>query len=585
MDISNVITLLGGVALFLFGMTLMGEGLKKVAGSKLVLILYKLSSTPLKGMLLGTGVTAVIQSSSATSVMVVGFVNSGMMTVRQAIAVIMGALIGTSITGWIICLSSIEGSGAWVSLLSTSTISALVAIIGIILRMFSHKQARRHVGDILLGFAVLMFGMHSMSGAVEPLKESESFIRLMTTFSNPLLGILVGAAFAAILQSASAAVGILQALSMTGAISFAVAYPMILGIAVGSSVPVLLSALNAKVGGRRAALSYLVIEIIGVVLCGAVFYAADAAMDLPIKNTIMTTVSIAAVNTIFRAITGIVLLPFLGGLEKLVSVFAKESEEERSANAEFDRLDERFLKHPALAIEQSGLTVNSMARCSKENVTLAIQMLDDFSDSAYVEVEQAEDLTDRFEDKLGAYLMKINNYELSPNENRQVSKYLHTLSDLERISDHAMNLAETAQEIHEKKIVFSANGKKELSILTDAVLEILDLAFSAYEENDLETAYKVEPLEECIDMLCNEMKLRHLARLQDGRCSLSVGFVFNDILSNFERVADHCSNLAIAIIELHGEAFDAHDYVINLKELHSHNFDELYAGYSEKYMI
>lgn len=585
MDISNIISLLGGVALFLFGMTLMGEGLKKVAGSKLELVLYKLSSTPLKGMLLGTGVTAVIQSSSATSVMVVGFVNSGMMKVKQAIAVIMGALIGTSITGWIICLSSIEGSGPWVSLLSTSTISALVAIVGIVLRMFSHKLSRRHIGDILLGFAVLMFGMHSMSGSVAPLKESPGFIGLMTTFSNPFLGILVGTAFAAALQSASAAVGILQALSMTGAISFAAAYPMILGIAVGSSVPVLLSALNAKADGRRSALSYLIIEVIGVILCGAVFYGVDAAVHLSIKSTLMTPVSIAAVNTIFRAVTGVVLLPFLSSLERFVGVFVKESDAERSVNAEFDRLDDRFLKNPALAIEQSGLTVNSMAYCSKENVLLAIEMLNDYSEADFHQVEQAEDMADRYEDKLGTYLMKICSKELDPNENKLVSKYLHTLSDLERISDHAMNLAETAQEIYEKKICFSEEGGRELSVLTNALKEILELSFTAFIDDELETAYKVEPLEECIDTLCSEMKLRHITRLQNGSCSLGVGFVFNDILSNFERVADHCSNLAIALIELQGDAYDAHDYVINLKELHSHNFDELYGYYSEKYAI
>ena len=334
-----MISLLGGVALFLFGMTLMGEGLKKAAGSKLEMVLYKLSGTPLKGVLLGTAVTAVIQSSSATSVMAVGFVNSGMMKVRQAISVILGALIGTSVTGWIICLSSLEGSGGWVSLFSTSTITAVVAVIGIVLRMFSKKQSSHHVGDILLGFAVLMFGMQAMSAAVSPLRESEAFIRLLTTFSNPLIGILVGAVFTSVLQSASAALGILQALSMTGAVSFSAAYPIVLGIAIGAAVPVLLSSLGAKADGKRTALAYLVIEIIGVVICAAAFYGADLIFDLPVKSRIMTPVSIATVNSLFRIATTLVLLPFISVLEQIVTGFIKESEAERNVNAEFDRLD------------------------------------------------------------------------------------------------------------------------------------------------------------------------------------------------------------------------------------------------------
>ena len=342
MGISNVITLFGGVALFLFGMSLMGEGLKKVAGSKLELLLYKLSSTPLRGLLLGAGVTAIIQSSSATSVMVVGFVNSGMMKVRQAMSVIMGAIVGTSITGWIICLSYVQGSGGLVSLLSTSSISAIVAVIGIILRMFSKKQAHRHVGDILLGFAVLMFGMQAMSGAVAPLKDSPAFIRFMTAFSNPLLGILVGAAFTAVLQSASAAVGILQALSVTGAIRFVEAFPLILGISIGAAVPVLLSALGARTPGRRTAWSYLVMQTIGAIFCAAVWYISDAVFDFALKGMVMTPVSIAAVNTIFRVICAVVLMPFMGSVEKLLNALIKESPREREANADFDRLDERF---------------------------------------------------------------------------------------------------------------------------------------------------------------------------------------------------------------------------------------------------
>ena len=372
-------------------MTLMGDGLKKVAGNKLELVLYRLSGTPIRGLLLGAGVTAVIQSSSATSVMVVGFVNSGMMKLNQAISIILGALIGTSVTGWIICLSSLEGSG-WVSLLSTSTITAVVAVIGIILRMFSSGQSNHHLGDIMLGFAVLMYGMQAMSSAVAPLKGSPAFISLLTSFSNPLLGILVGAIFTSILQSASAAVGILQALSMTGAINFAVAYPIILGIAIGAAVPVLLSALGARVDGRRTALAYLVIELAGVIICGGVFYTLDYFMDFSIKYAVLDTVGVAALNTVFRLVTALVLLPFLDTLTWMVTFLVSGSASQRAADSEFDRLDQRFLQHPPLAIEQSRMTVNSMARVSKENALAALNQLQHYDEHEIKEIEQREDL-------------------------------------------------------------------------------------------------------------------------------------------------------------------------------------------------
>lgn len=584
LSISNIISLLGGVALFLFGMNLMGDGLKKVAGNKLELVLYRLSGTPIRGLMLGTGVTAVIQSSSATSVMVVGFVNSGMMKLNQAISIILGALIGTSVTGWIICLSSVEGSG-WVSLLSTSTITAVVAVVGIVLRMFSSKQSNHHLGDIMLGFAVLMYGMQAMSSAVSPLKGSPAFINLLTSFSNPLLGILVGAVFTSILQSASAAVGILQALSMTGAISFAVAYPIILGIAIGAAVPVLLSALGAKVDGRRTALAYLVIELAGVIICGGAFYALDFFMDFSFKYAVLDTVGVAFVNTVFRLVTAIVLLPFLNALAWLVSALVKGSPSQRAADSEFDRLDQRFLQHPPLAIEQSRLTVNSMARISKENALSALKQLQHYDEHEIKEIEQREDLVDRYEDRIGTYLVKLNTRELDRKQNESVSKILHTLSDFERVSDHALNLAEAAEEIHSKALVFSQEASHEMLVLCAAVSEILELSFSAFTNEDKNLAYMVEPLEEHIDNLCDEMKLRHVERLQSGYASLSQGFVFNDILTNCERVADHCSNIAIAMIELSADNYSTHGYIIDLKQQRSHDFDKLYAQFSEKYKI
>ena len=584
MSVSNIISLLGGVALFLFGMTLMGEGLKKVAGNKMELVLYRLSSTPLKGVFLGTAVTAIIQSSSATSVMVVGFVNSGMMKMEQAVAIIEGALIGTSVTGWIICLSSVEGSG-WVSLLSTSTLTAVVAVIGIILRMFSKKQLHWHVGDILLGFAVLMFGMQSMSGAVSPLRQSPEFIHLLTTFSNPVLGIIVGMVFTAVLQSASAAVGILQALSMTGAVTFATAYPLILGIAIGAAVPVLLSALGAKTEGRRTAFLYLVIEIAAVAVCAALYYGISAFVDLGLSGLVMSPVTIALVNSVFRALSVAILLPFNRLLLAFVEMIIRVSEEERSVNASLDRLDERFLAHPALAIEQSRLTVNDMADASQTNFFSALNLLAHFSEEDFRRVEKGEDKVDEFEDKIGTYLMGINANELDRVQNENLSKYLHTLSDFERISDHAMNIAEAAREIAEKKLYFSEAARRELSVLSTAVSDMVSLCFESFKKNNVEDAFRVEPFEERIDILCDEMKLRHVDRLQNGVCSLGQGFVFNDLVTNLERVADHCSNIAIAMIELQADTYDAHSYVINLKELHSHRFDEYYEEYSKKYEI
>ena len=584
MSVSNIISLLGGVALFLFGMTLMGEGLKKVAGNKMELVLYRLSSTPLKGVFLGTAVTAIIQSSSATSVMVVGFVNSGMMKMEQAVAIIEGALIGTSVTGWIICLSSVEGSG-WVSLLSTSTLTAVVAVIGIILRMFSKKQLHWHVGDILLGFAVLMFGMQSMSGAVSPLRQSPEFIHLLTTFSNPVLGIIVGMVFTAVLQSASAAVGILQALSMTGAVTFATAYPLILGIAIGAAVPVLLSALGAKTEGRRTAFLYLVIEIAAVAVCAALYYGISAFVDLGLSGLVMSPVTIALVNSVFRALSVAILLPFNKLLLAFVEIIIRVSEEDRSVNASLDRLDERFLAHPALAIEQSRLTVNDMADASQTNFFSALNLLAHFSEEDFRRVEKGEDKVDEFEDKIGTYLMGINANELDRVQNENLSKYLHTLSDFERISDHAMNIAEAAREIAEKKLYFSEAARRELSVLSTAVSDMVSLCFESFKKNNVEDAFRVEPFEERIDILCDEMKLRHVDRLQNGVCSLGQGFVFNDLVTNLERVADHCSNIAIAMIELQADTYDAHSYVINLKELHSHRFDEYYEEYSKKYEI
>ena len=560
MGASEIIGLLGGIALFLFGMAIMGDGLKKVAGSKLELVLYKLTSTPLKGVLLGTGVTAVIQSSSATSVMVVGFVNSGMMKVNQAIGIVMGAILGTSVTGWILCLSSLSGGSGWVTLLSTATLTGLVAVVGIVLRMAAKRPSTHHIGDILLGFAVLMYGMSAMSDAVSPLRDSQVFIDALTSFSNPLLGILAGLLFTSVIQSASAAVGILQALAVTGAITFEIALPIIMGIAIGAAVPVLLSALGANVSGKRTAFVYLLIDVLGVVIWATVFYIANAIAHFDFMTMTMTTVSIALMNTLFRLATVIVLAPLIGVLEKCVCLLIPENPESVREEQEMDRLEERFLLR-------------------------AMDLVHKFSDKGCRAVEDAENAIDRYEDRLGTYLMKITGKELSQRQSEEVSKYLHTISDFERISDHALNICDAAREINAKSVVFSPEAERELRTLEQAITEILHLAVGAFVSGDLEAASRVEPLEEIVDGLCDEMKLHHVDRLQKGVCTLNQGFIFNDLLTNYERVADHCSNIAVAMIELESDSFDTHEYLNSVKAMKSASFARYSAEYQKKYTL
>ena len=584
MSVADVISLLGGIALFLFGMSLMGEGLKKVAGSRLELVLYKLSSTPLKGVLLGTGVTAVIQSSSATSVMVVGFVNSGMMKVKQAIGVIMGAILGTSVTGWLLCLSSLEGGSGVVQLLSTEVLTGIVAVVGIILRMFTGKTSNRYVGEILLGFAVLMYGMSAMSGAVSPLRESEAFIRILTSFSNPILGILVGLAFTSVLQSASAAVGILQALAITGAVTFEVALPIVMGIAIGAAVPVLLSALGANLNGKRTAFIYLLIDVLGVLIWALLFYGANAIIHFTFLDAVMSSVSIALMNTLFRLATVIVLLPCIGLMEHMVELLFPD-DGSAAEEQEMDRLEERFLQHPALSIEQSRLVTNSMAERAEGNLLMAVGLRNRWSDKDFRMVGETESVIDRYEDKLGTYLMKITSKSLSQSQSEEVSKYLHTISDFERISDHALNISEAAKEIHDKDLQFSPEACHELDVIESAVREILSIAVGAFVENDPQRAARVEPLEEIIDGLCDEMKSHHVDRLQSGSCTLNQGFVFNDLLTNYERVADHCSNIAVAIIELESDSFDTHEYLNSVRAMKSSSFARYYEEYKQEYHL
>ena len=583
MGISNILSLLCGVALFLYGMSVMGDGLKRVAGNKLEVILWRLSSTPWKGVLLGLGVTAAIQSSSATTIMVIGFVNSGMMKGIQSIPIILGANVGTSVTGWILCLSLLGGGGGWVSLFSTATITALVAIAGTILRMTAKSTAKKHVGDILLGFAVLMFGMSAMSDAVLPLKDSARFRELLLLFDNPLLGILVGALFTAVLQSASAAVGILQALSMTGAITAEAAIPIIMGIAIGASVPVLLGAIGAGPTGRRTSLIYLFINVLGTLICLVPYLIATALLPDSVKSAAVGPVELAAINSGFRILATVALLPFINGLRRLAHRLVKDRPEDLEQQAMIDRLEERFIAHPTLAIEQSKIVLAKMADTAQENILRALKLLSNWSEAEFAAVERLEAQVDTYEDKLGTYLVQVNRQELEPGQNKEISKFLHCISDIERISDHAMNVGETAREIAEKKVVFSPEAKRELNALIAAVEEIVGLAMDAFEAENTKEAYRVEPLEEMIDMLCDELKLHHVNRVQTGQCTLDQGFVFNDLITDLERVADHCSNIAVAMIELEAGAFDTHEYLNSLREVHTDSFDRYFELYKEKY--
>lgn len=584
MSISNVLALFSGVALFLYGMTLMGDGLKKVAGNSLEVILYKLSSNPLKGIALGAGVTAVIQSSSATSVMVVGFVNSKMMKVKQAIGIIMGAIIGTSITGWIVSLSSIEGSSGILELLSTDSLTAIIAIIGIYLRMFCKHTRQKQIGDIMMGFAVLMFGMKAMSSSVSGLRNSEVFINMLTNFSNPLIGILVGALFTAVIQSASAAVGILQALSATGAITFEVSFPMLMGIAVGASLPVLLSALGASSDGKRSAFAYLLVDVLGAVIIGVLFYSLNMFMHFSFVEMSLNTVSIALLNTVYRVIMVLMLAPCIGLIEKICRIIVKDDEEEEELYEE-DRLEERFIAHPALAIEQCRITINNMALITRDNICNACALLDGFSDKGFKKVEKKEDIIDRYADKLGTYMVKVTRKELNKQQNSEISKYLHTIEDFERIGDHGMNIAEAIRDLDQKKLGFTDEAKKELSSLVLAVEDMLTLTAEAFINNDLKLAYSIDPFESVVDDICEKLKLNHVERLKKGNCTIEAGIAFNDLITDLERIGDHCNNVFISMLEQEMDDYDMHQIKNTFTTDQIRDYNQLLETYKVKYSV
>ena len=584
MEASNILALLGGVAMFLFGMSVMGDSLKKVAGSKMEMILYRLAGNTPKGILLGTVVTAVIQSSSATSVMVVGFVNSGMMKVKQAIGIVLGAILGTSITGWILCLNSLGGSDV-ASLFSTETLTEVIALVGIALWMFANKVSAKNIGGIMMGFAVLMYGMSMMSGAIEPLRENARFIETLTSFSNPVIGVLAGLVLTAVIQSASAAVGILQALAVTGAIQFDMAFPIIMGIGIGASVPVMLSALGASTNGKRTAFVYLIIDVLGALFCGTIFYILNALIGFNFMHSSMTMVTVALTNTLYRLAVVILLSPCTGILEKIVCTLFPEGEDAAAEKADMDRLESRFLEHPTLALAQSRTVIDSMAIKTLESVTSATAVRREYGKEALKKVFDLEGMLDRYEDKLGSYLFKLTTQSINEEQSGEVNRYLRVLSDFERISDHARNIGEAVEEIHEKKIEFTASAEKELQILEDAVKEITSLTIDAFVNSDTGLALRIDPLEEVIDDLCDDLKSHHIERVGRQECTLEHGFVFNDLLTDYERISDHCSNVAVDILDAGDEFMAAHEYHKNGNYREKALFKKYFSEYNQKYAL
>ena len=582
---SMILSLLSGVALFLFGMSLMGDGLKMVAGNKLEAFLYRMTNTPLKGVALGTGVTSVIQSSSATTVMVIGFVNSGMMKLKQAIGIIMGANIGTSITGWILCLSYIDGKNGIAKILSTATISAVVAIIGIILRMACKRSVHKNIGNIMLGFAILMTGMQTMSGAVSPLKDSPTFTNMLTMFSNPLIGILVGIAFTAVLQSASATVGVLQALSVTGILTFSSAFPIVLGIGVGAACPVLISAIGANKNGKRTALVYLINDLFGLILWSVIFYTVNAVVHFGFMDMIMSPVAIALLNTVFRVATVCVLFPFIPKIEQLVCWLVKDSAEELEDEADFDLLEERLLNYPALAIGQCHRAMSGMARKLRKNVNRAMNLLNEYQQDKFDKVQRKENLIDKYESRLGEYLMKLTKHEMNSAQTRQASLYLHTINDFERIGDHASYIAYMSSEMHDNHTNFSQEAWDELNVVMEAVREDINITCNAFMKDDKEMAQRVAPLGAVITGLCDVLKMRHAERLSQGKCGLEEGTVYTDILNSFNRIAAHCASAMVALLKSGDENPDMHIHDSKIYPSDSVEYYTYFKEYRQKYEI
>lgn len=583
MTVNNVLSMLGGLAVFMFGMHTLSGALEKFAGGKLETWLEKMTSNPFKGVALGAGVTALIQSSAATTVMLVGFVNSGIMKLSQAIGVIMGANIGTTATGWIISLTSVSGSGI-AAVFNPSNFTPVVAVVGIVLVMFTKADRKKTFGTILIGFALLMFGMSAMSAAAEGLKDNEQFRDFMVMFTNPFLGVLAGALLTAVLQSSSVSIGILQTLSnQTGTITYSIALPIILGQNIGSCVTTLISAVGANKSAKRVAIVHLYFNVIGTLVFLSLFYLVNSLTELAFMEEQLNSVGIAVIHTCFNLLATLLFLPFTKQLEKLACITIRDNPDEETP--EMPMLDERLLKTPSVAIEQCRNVAYKMARLTRKTLLKSLDIVTSYDQKTASEVIENENTIDIYEDKIGSYILKISSKDLSVNDSKVVSNLLHTIGDLERISDHAVNIMEAAEEMHQKKIKFSPQALKEIAVINGAVTEILDMSITAFTTADIALAKNVEPLEDVIDQLRSDLKSRHIERLREGICTIELGFILSDLLTNFERVSDHCSNIAVCMIQIQENNMDTHEYINELKKLDTSEFMDEFNVYKEKYSL
>ena len=568
MDFFSILTLVGGLAMFLYGMQVMGDGLEKLSGGKLEKILENLSSNRLKAVLVGAAVTAIIQSSSATTVMVVGFVNSGIMHLSQAVGFIMGANIGTTVTAWILSLAGIESSNFFVRLLNPSSFSPILALVGVIFIVFLHNEKKKDIGNIMVGFAILMFGMNTMSGAVKPLAEVPEFTNILLKFSNPVLGVLAGALLTAVIQSSSASVGILQALCVTGAVHYGAALPIIMGQNIGTCITAMLSSIGATKNAKRAAIVHLYFNIVGTVTFMIVFYLLNGFLHFSFINDVAGPAGIAVIHSAFNVIATVVLLPFGNLLVKMACATVRDTKEEKDISAEdqeFMILESRFLVNPGIAIEQSKTAAKKMAEQSKNALKLSFDLLDHFDEETAFRVEKIEAKVDRYEDELGTYLIKLNQKDLSLEDSHSLSIMLHCIGDFERISDHALSIMKSAKEMAEKNAGFSERAEKELHVMEKAVSDIVDKAYTVFANQDMRMAEEIEPLEEVIDELSRELKRRHINRLRAGECTIEMGFILSDITTCLERIADHCSNIGVCVTQVREDLYDTHSHLDSVK--------------------
>lgn len=585
MDFFGVLTMIGGLALFLYGMDVMGTGLSKASGGRMEKILERLTDSTVKGVLLGAAVTAVIQSSSATTVMVVGFVNSGIMKLSQAIGVIMGANIGTTVTSWILGLAGVESDAFFIRLLKPASFSPVLAMIGVAMMMFAKREKKKDIGMILIGFAVLMFGMDTMSGAVKPLAGVPEFTNLLVVFSNPLFGILAGALLTAIIQSSSASVGILQALCLTGSVTYATAIPIILGQNIGTCVTALLSAIGANRNAKRASLVHLYFNVIGVLSFVIVFYTLQAFFHFAFLNDAATPWGIAIIHSIFNVAATLVLLPFAKVLEKLACASVKDGDGKEQAPGEVRYLEERFLDTPSLAVEQCRNAAVQMSELTKKVLQGAVALVGAYGEEAAQKVAALEEQVDRYEDEIGTYLVKLAAKDLSERDSRTVSELLHCIGDFERISDHAVNIADAARKMRRKDMDFSKKAAEELAVYTEAVFEVVDVSFQAFAAGQRDLAQEVEPIEEVIDELHKEINRRHMKRLRKGKCTIEMGFILSDITTSYERISDHCSNIAVTMLQVEEDVYDAHEYILSMRNKNKEEFEREVFHFRNRFML